>query len=154
MSAIQRRSDEKFCSACGTVIHNSATFCPQCGADHRPSLKNIKPLQQFRMSSACYCRHCGNEMHSSASNCPHCGGTNPSSTSYDTGEEKSRVVAAVLAFLAGGIGIHKFYCGSIGLGIIYLLFCWTFIPALIGFFEGIIYLCCKNDQEFMRRYCR
>jgi len=42
--------------------------------------------------------------------------------------------------LLGGLGVHKFYLGSVGLGIACLLFCWTFIPAIIGFIEGLVIL--------------
>lgn len=34
---------------------------------------------------------------------------------------KNKWVAIILCFLLGGYGIHKFYLGKIGLGIIYLL---------------------------------
>lgn len=44
----------------------------------------------------------------------------------------------MLAFFLGGLGVHKFYAGKIGTGIIYLLFSWTFIPEIISIFEGII----------------
>jgi TM2 domain-containing membrane protein YozV len=60
---------------------------------------------------------------------------------------KNKIVAGVLGILLGGLGIHKFYLGKIGMGILYLCFCWTGIPALIGFVEGIIYLC-SNDENF------
>lgn len=60
---------------------------------------------------------------------------------------KNKIVAGVLAILLGGIGIHKFYLGKIGLGVVYLLFCWTGIPAIIGLIEGIMYLC-SNDENF------
>ena len=53
--------------------------------------------------------------------------------------------------LLGGLGLHKFYLNSPGLGVIYLLFCWTFIPAIIGFFEGLIYLF-MSDQAFQQQY--
>lgn len=67
---------------------------------------------------------------------------------------KSRVTAVVLAFLLGGIGAHKFYCGKIGLGFLYLLFFWTWIPALIALVEGILYLVnSSNDEEFTTKYC-
>jgi TM2 domain-containing membrane protein YozV len=53
--------------------------------------------------------------------------------------------------LLGGFGINKFYLGRIGQGILYLIFCWTFIPTLVGFVEGIIYLT-MSDQVFEARY--
>jgi len=61
------------------------------------------------------------------------------------------VTAGVLALLLGGIGAHKFYLGETGLGILYLCFSWTLIPALVGFIEGILYLT-KSDVEFERQY--
>ncbi len=64
---------------------------------------------------------------------------------------KSKVAAAVLAILFGGIGVHKFYLGRTGAGVLYLLFCWTFIPAVVGFVEGIIYLF-MSDDEFNQKY--
>ena len=64
---------------------------------------------------------------------------------------KNRIVAAILAFFVGGFGVHKFYLGQIGWGIVYLLFCWTFIPALVAFIEFIIYLC-TSDEDFARKY--
>lgn len=60
---------------------------------------------------------------------------------------KSRSTAAVLAILLGGFGIHKFYLGAWGWGLIYLVFCWTYIPAVIGFIEGIRYLV-LSDADF------
>jgi TM2 domain-containing membrane protein YozV len=64
---------------------------------------------------------------------------------------KSRVTAGVLAILLGGLGVHKFYMGKIVIGIIYLLFCWTGIPSIIGLIEGILYLV-KSDDEFQQKY--
>ena len=65
---------------------------------------------------------------------------------------KNKVVAGILAILLGDLGIHKFYLGKIGWGIIYLLFCWTGIPAIVGLIEGIIYLCTDNET-FQVKYC-
>jgi len=64
---------------------------------------------------------------------------------------KSKLAAGLLAILLGGLGIHRFYLGHIGLGLVYLLFCWTGIPSIIGIVEGIIYLT-MSDEEFARRY--
>ncbi|HGG58153.1 MAG TPA: NINE protein [Nannocystis exedens] len=64
---------------------------------------------------------------------------------------KDKNVAAILAFFFGGVGAHKFYLGQIGSGILYLVFCWTFIPSLIAFVEFII-LAVMDRDEFNRRY--
>ena len=66
-----------------------------------------------------------------------------------TSGPKDRLVAAIFALLLGGLGIHKFYLGNIGMGILYLVFSWTMIPEIVGFIEGIIYLT-KSDEEFYR----
>ncbi len=74
--------------------------------------------------------------------------------------EKNRIVAALLAFFLGALGIHKFYLGKNGAGIIMLLSCligWIllFIPPLImsviAFIEFIIYLV-TSDEDFERNY--
>lgn len=57
----------------------------------------------------------------------------------------SKVAYVLLAFLVGGLGIHNFYAGKIGLGILYLLFFWTFIPAFAAFIQAIIALCKTSD---------
>lgn len=64
---------------------------------------------------------------------------------------KNKLVAALLALFLGGLGIHKFYLGQIFKGFLYLIFCWTFIPALISFFEAIILLVMSEDN-FNKRY--
>jgi len=64
---------------------------------------------------------------------------------------KSRGVAILLALLLGGIGAHKFYLGQAGLGILYLLFCWTFIPAIVAFIEAIAYAV-TSEESFHAQY--
>ena len=64
---------------------------------------------------------------------------------------KSKVAAGLLAIFLGGLGIHKFYLGKIGMGILYLVFCWTYIPAIVGLIEGIVYLC-SNDENFQLKH--
>lgn len=58
-----------------------------------------------------------------------------------------KVVYCVLAFLLGGLGVHKFYAGKMFLGILYVLLCWTFIPAIVAVIEGIIALCQDADSR-------
>lgn len=59
----------------------------------------------------------------------------------------NKVVYCLLAFFLGGIGGHKFYAGKTGTGILFLLFCWTFIPAFIAFIDLIVGLCKKSDPN-------
>ena len=59
---------------------------------------------------------------------------------------KSKYIAALLAFFLGNVGIHKFYTNKGGTGLVYILFCWTFVPMIISFFEGIIYLTMSDDK--------
>ena len=52
--------------------------------------------------------------------------------------KKSVGVYALLAVFIGGLGAHKFYMGRIGIGIIYLILCWTFIPSVIALIEALL----------------
>ena len=102
-----------------------------------------------------FCFECGESINAKAEICPKCGVRQPPLSGVVTmvpaGAGRSRVGAALFAIFLGGLGIHKFYLGRVVQGIFYLLFCWTFIPALIGFIEGIIYLC-MSDAGFDARY--
>ncbi|MGH7257020.1 MAG: TM2 domain-containing protein [Nitrospiraceae bacterium] len=48
---------------------------------------------------------------------------------------KKRNTILWLTLLLGGLGAHHFYLERKGLGILYLLFSWTFIPLIVAFFE-------------------
>ncbi|GAA5096647.1 TM2 domain-containing protein [Chryseobacterium ginsengisoli] len=64
---------------------------------------------------------------------------------------KDKITAGLFALLLGGFGVHKFYLNKPVQGIIYILFFWTFIPALIALVEGIIYLT-MDDNTFNLKY--
>jgi len=64
---------------------------------------------------------------------------------------KDKNVAAILALFLGGIGVHKFYLGRTGAGILYLLFSLTMIPALLAVVDFFI-LALMDTDEFNRRY--
>jgi TM2 domain-containing membrane protein YozV len=86
-------------------------------------------------------------VHKTASACPNCGARLRRSARGD----KSKIAAGLLALFLGGLGIHKFYLGRGGWGVLYLLFCWTFIPAIVAFFEAIILLT-MSDDRFDEKY--
>jgi len=64
---------------------------------------------------------------------------------------KSKIAAGVLAFFAGGFGVHRFYLGQVGKGILYAVFFWTGIPFLIAFIDAIIFLT-MEDEDFNYKY--
>jgi TM2 domain-containing membrane protein YozV len=49
---------------------------------------------------------------------------------------RDEVVGVLLALFLGSFGIHHFYLRRNGLGILYLVFSWTGIPAILGFIEA------------------
>lgn len=64
---------------------------------------------------------------------------------------KDKNVAGILALFFGGLGIHRFYLGQIGLGIVYLFFFW--ISWLIALVDAIVFFSMDED-EFNRKYNR
>lgn len=128
--------------------------CPHCGGN-----KCIETA-----TNTYKCRYCGTTF--TTPDAPHHSAENYNGPTYQQPAEvyekqtviyekpaKNKIVAGILAIVLGGFGVHQFYLGHIGRGIIYLIFCWAWIPSIIGFIEGIIYLC-MSDEEFNRKYNR
>lgn len=68
--------------------------------------------------------------------------------------KKSPTTAVLLALFLGGLGAHKFYLGKTFAGILYILFCWTTIPAWIALFEafGIAGTTAKFNESKAQEY--
>ena len=64
---------------------------------------------------------------------------------------RNRIIATGFAIVLGSYGIHKFYLGRHIQGILYLVFFWTLIPAVVGFIDGII-LVSMSDETFNKKY--
>jgi TM2 domain-containing membrane protein YozV len=71
-------------------------------------------------------------------------------------KRKSKKTATILAFpILGSLGIHKFYLGLIGQGVLYFIFSFLLIPTIISLFEFITYLSMtteKFDTKFNPEY--
>ena len=50
--------------------------------------------------------------------------------------KKDSTTAVLLAIFLGAFGAHKFYLGDAAMGVIYLLFCWTYIPGILGIIDA------------------
>ena len=59
----------------------------------------------------------------------------------------NKVAYVLLALFIGGFGIHNFYAGKTGQGVLFLLFFWTTIPAIIAFIQAIIAICQPSDAN-------
>ena len=46
----------------------------------------------------------------------------------------------ILAVFLGGFGAHKLYAGKPFMFLLYLCFCWTFIPACVALIEAFVAL--------------
>lgn len=98
-----------------------------------------------------FCTTCGQQIHEKAEICPHCGVRQPVMPGSTTASGKNKIVAGILAILFGWLGAHKFYLGQTGQGILYLIFCWSVITAIIGIIEGVMYLT-MSDEAFAAKY--
>ncbi len=64
---------------------------------------------------------------------------------------KTRGITILLALFFGGFGVHRFYLNRPGSGVLYAVFFWTFIPAIVALIE-ILLLLMMSNREFDRKY--
>lgn len=71
--------------------------------------------------------------------------------------DRNKYVAAILAFLLGTLGVHRFYTGRTGSGIVMLVLTITVVGLVVtgpwAFIDMIRYLI-MSDEEFAARYAR
>lgn len=68
-----------------------------------------------------YCAKCGHMVHESARACPQCGAPRFPSHEGEEASPKSRLIAFLFCLFLGYLGIHRFYVGKTGTGIVWLL---------------------------------
>ena len=142
------------CPGCGSAVASGQAFCSTCGSktDGRPSTP-----------SPVFCRQCGAQLQANQLFCSSCGARQdgavvpppvPRADGVNNLNKKhGKTTAGLLGILLGGIGLHKFYLGSWGWGILFIvsIFILPGASALCGLIEGIIYLT-MNEQKFDAKY--
>jgi TM2 domain-containing membrane protein YozV len=72
-------------------------------------------------------------------------------------DDRNKYIAALIAFLIGPLGIHRFYTGRTGSGIAMVILSCTVVGLLVtvpwGFIDMIRYLI-MSESEFAERYAR
>lgn len=89
-----------------------------------------------------FCRRCGARIAMSAGTCGACG------SPQLVGKPRSKGVAATLALLCGGLGVHRFYLGQ-WWGIFYMLL-WP-LSSIFSIGEAIVFACSKRES-WERKY--
>jgi TM2 domain-containing membrane protein YozV len=116
-----------FCRNCGKELEGTPEICPGCGA---------RPLV-----GSSFCQACGAKTSPLAEICTKCGAKLGGKVVAGDVSEKSRLVTTLLcilpAWLFGIAGIHRFYLGKIGTGILMLitlggLGIWTLIDLIMA----------------------
>jgi TM2 domain-containing membrane protein YozV len=111
---------------------------------------------QTKAADEKFCSECAAVIKAKAVVCPQCGcpqGPVAPTGSTATGHGRNKNTAGILSLLLGGIGVHKFYLGKPGAGLLYALFCWTFIPVLLALIDAVK-LFGMSTQAFDAEYNR
>ena len=126
-----------------------------------PRAEVTRPANIATREGRINCPVCDEDISAKAKKCRHCGEVLDASMRKQQAAEKqptrhytrnkSKIVAGIFGILLGFVGVHKYYLGRVGQGILYTLFFWTGIPALLGLIEGIVYLT-MDDERFWEKY--
>lgn len=132
----------------------AVTTCPNCGAENEPRSNFCARCGAKIPNGRCHCPDCGRTYTDDIAYCTNCGAKTVSGDPpqrnqeyYGTYEyreninrrqptsEKDWLVALLLCIIVGTLGVHRFYVGKIGTGILWLLTGGCF---LVGWIVDIV----------------
>ncbi len=113
----------KYCRFCGSLIYEESVVCPNCG-------RQVEKLQTEEPKA--YVHNADNYQ--------------TRTTVTLGGREKNKWVAFLLCFFLGVFGIHKFYEGKVGMGLLYLFTMGLFG---IGVLVDLILLVMKPNPYYV-----
>lgn len=121
--------------------------------------------EELKEKNTKYCKHCAAKIPFDAVICTKCGrqveeiktsGSEPiiinnnntatAITNVDSGRRKNKWVAFFLCLFLGEFGVHKFYEGKVGLGILYLC---TFGLFYVGVIVDLIILLFRHNPYYV-----
>ncbi|SHJ93446.1 Double zinc ribbon [Clostridium amylolyticum] len=119
-----------YCRNCGEQVDPNAKVCVKCGSE--------------TLKGKYYCNNCGQATDENASICSKCG------IALKNVGSRSKMVAGLLGLFLGSLGVHRFYLGYIGIGILQIVVTIVTcgIGSLWGFIEGILILVGNFDKDF------
>ena len=130
----------KFCPNCGTNYDDNMMNCPNCGAP-APQMNNDQYNQQ-QYNQQQYQQPMGNQQY------------NPQFQQQPMMPgAKSKMAAGLLGIFLGAYGVHNFYLGNAGRGVLQLILTIVTcgMAGIWGFIEGILILCGNINTDAQGR---
>lgn len=129
------------CVNCGAYIEDSSKFCSYCGTPNSQYVPKAHPAEQYQAQPQTQPEPQRqpvinvNINHSENQRVDY---TRKEGKRTMYVSDKNRLVLLLLIIFVGGFGIHKFYSGKIGMGILYLFTFGIFgIGVIVDFFVAL-----------------
>ncbi len=124
----------KFCEHCGSVIAKQAVVCPTCGCQVAPLKHQQMPIQQVQVTQM---QQPMQPVQVIVNN-----------VVSNQGSPKDKTTALLLCIFLGQMGVHRFYVGRIGSGMLWL---FTFGLFGMGWLYDVIRIACAPNPYYINK---
>jgi hypothetical protein len=110
-----------YCKKCGTYLEADSRFCPQCGtpveaAIHETTSHETETAYETQQETSTY-----HESEREPRRFEYAPYDERSGYYSEAVSDRNKTILLLLCLFAGVLGVHRFYAGKIGTGILYLL---------------------------------